>query len=79
MDSMLTCCLCSFTGVTENDLETHIDTAHPDIFLPATVIKVEPESSNPGQAQVPAVTQEEFEVGRIKETYEQLLNQPGFR
>ena len=81
MDSALTCCLCTFTGETEFHLESHIDYAHPDIFLSTahTKVKAEPGTSSFGQSPVTSMTQEEYEVGKIRATYEQLLNQPGFR
>jgi hypothetical protein len=79
MDSVLTCCLCSFVGVNESDLETHIDYAHPDIFQPAIKVEPESETSDLRSAIEPTITKQKYEIGRIQETYEQLLNQPGFR
>ena len=31
-ENLLVCCLCNFKGLSESDLENHIDSNHADIF-----------------------------------------------
>ena len=62
LNSHLICCLCNFNAASENDLESHIDNAHSDIFRPAQAIEVDTSASNYVLASnYQSPTEEDFE------------------
>ena len=75
MDSILTCCLCTFTGADVSDLKTHIYSAHSHKLPPSSQI-----NSSLGGSQVTPMTQEEYEIDNIfREMYDQTVYQLDFR